>query len=194
MTIPSIVITVISSPQHNTHIQSTNLFAPVISSHNTSYYEDMENHDYAVLEQASLPRQSLREGTSLSSTGATSTGHENIFLNPLEKTVNIQQPSTAKDRLELTSMTEQDLGLGDCNHEGLYSSLNNHMRPEYATLEPDCDVSSSSVPTSNSGDYSQVSCRPLQHEYQHVLPDSNGGYDRTFTSSFSTTYSKTNHS
>ena len=150
----------------------------------------MDVHEYAVLEQTQLPRQSPREGESLSSSGANSTGHENVFLSHPGQYINVQQQSVAKDSGIIN--TEKASITGESNS---YSKL--HMGAEYAVLEPALASPATEEVTTTSGEYSQLSQNGCvgypPHEYQRVLPDSTD-YDRTFTRSISESSPRVNHS
>ena len=153
-------------------IQSMNPLSQVVSPTRIGYYEDMDCHEYAVLEQTTpLQQSSLEVTTDASVSLTTSAEHDYVLLNRPEKQLN-QKPSTdvAKQKRE---------GASVCVHK-----LNGTLAA-YSTLEPELG---STVPT-NLDDYSKLN----HHDYQRVLPDPDSDYDRTFAGSVFNAYAWTNH-
>ena len=158
------------SDHDGTQIHSTNPLTPIVSYRDTGYYEDVGDHEYAVLEPHSLPEQSSGGLTVLSDTSAVSTEHEYFFLDHLQKESNIQ----------LGGVTQEVMNLGDLGSEGLYSSLDNPHH-EYAVLELE---SGNGALVPDPGEYShlqETTGRYLVHDYQRVLPVPSTDYDRTFS-------------
>ena len=151
-------------------VQSINPLSQMVSPTMVGYYEDMDCHDYAVLEQTtSLQLSSPEVGPSVSLT--TSADQHYVLLNRPEKQLN-QKPST-----DVTKHKREDASA--CVHK-----LNGTVAG-YATLEPE------PVPAvpANPEDYSKLNL----HDYQRVLPDQDSDYDRTFAGSVFNAYAWTNH-
>ena len=128
---------------------------PLSSSPGTCHYEDIDSHDYAVLEQTLPPQQSPRgEAGSQSSVCLTTEGHKYAVL-------------TCPERMHDTVSTGKESS-GNCIPD---AGLN--TTPEYATLEPDPGIVAPA-----SVEYSKL--YTCNHDYQCVRPDPSSGYDRTF--------------
>lgn len=153
-------------------VQSINPLSQIVSPTVVGYYEDMDCHEYAVLEQTTslqLSSPEVTTGPSVSLT--TSADHDYVLLNRPEKQLN-QKPST-----DVTKHKRE--GASACVHKL------NGIVAGYATLEPE---PGSAVPT-NPEDYSELNL----HDYQRVLPDPDSDYDRTFAGSVFNAYAWTNH-
>ena len=150
-------------------VHSTNPITSTVSSPlETSYYEDVDAHAYAILEHSSVSDQSPRGITVLSVTSGASSNHDYFVLNHPHK------QNTPEKR------GEEGFTAGELDPEGLYSTLD-HTEAEYATLEPE-PGNVTSVP--DTLDYSHLETgQDERHDYQRVMPDPNSDYDRTFANS-----------
>lgn len=142
---------------------AVNSVNPLASSHSppdtyACYYEDIDSHEYAVLEQTlSLPPNPQREARSQSNVCLSSTAvHQYAILTgPLGRMPDI------------VMTTQRD------NFSNSIPDTRPGTIPDYATLEPE-----QGVVTPASVEYSKL--YTSNHDYQRVLPDPSFGYDRTF--------------
>ena len=152
------------------HIHSTN---PIVTHHDTGYYEDVDTHQYAVLEPIPLPEQRPRELTLLSDTSAASTDHGYFYT---DHSLTTRQHSVGVTR------EDETLGHIDLDPEGLYSRVDN-AGPEYATLEPEPGNETSVANPAKYSHLHDTTGQHLHHDYQRMLPYPSIDYDRTFASS-----------